>query len=323
MAFLVAGVGYIGSRLVEELLNRGEEVVAIDNLFSTDSLIIRDFQRRPRFQFVRGSVANPKALRGALSLAGEGHTIFSLAAQASAHPDAASASYTERTNLVAPRLMLEAMREFGVGSIVFASSFKVYGDELPPVIEEGTPYGRFRDLSHLSKCYAEKLMEMFALLDGLRCVTLRLGIVYGLAPVMKRDYRFMTVPNKFSLQAVRHEEMVINAAAGNPTGFIHVADAASALLAAGLHKQFKGYTPVNAATEIAGVAEVAQLVAEIAGARGLTCNIRKQGQVSDRESPKVRSRLAETGFVPRHTLRTGLGEVIDYFRVAEAVEFGA
>ncbi|MBI4320097.1 MAG: NAD(P)-dependent oxidoreductase [Chloroflexi bacterium] len=315
MSFLVAGVGYIGSKLVEELLRRGERVVGIDNFFATDSAVLRRLRREPGFRLVRGSISNARTLHTAFSLAGDVEAIFALAAQASAHPDAATARYTESTNLLAPRLMLEAAREFRVPALVFASSFKVYGEELPAIVDESTPYGRFRDLSHLSKCYVEKLLEMYAGLGGMRCVAVRLGIVYGVAPVMKLDHRFMTAPNKFCLQVVRGEDLVVNPGAERPTGFIHVADAVSALLAS---LKFQEYVAVNAATEITSVAEVARLVARIASARGHVVNVRAPGPDTSGATPRVVSILDDAGFAPGHTLRAGLREVVDYFDRTQA-----
>ena len=188
MAVLVGGLGYIGSQVAYDLLQRGERVVGLDNLFSTDSAAIRRLVTEYGLDFVQGSVTSARTIAQALRRAPI-DTIYWSAAQASAHPQAAPPHYTEATNLQGPRLMLDAARERGVKTIVFASSLKVYGPYFDYTshgwVDESAPYGAFSDLAHLSHCYVEKLLEMYAKLYGLKCVPVRLGIVYGLGPVVK------------------------------------------------------------------------------------------------------------------------------------------
>src|SRR5439155_11596386 len=98
----------------------------------------------------------------------------------------------------------------GVERVVLGSSFKVYGDALPAVVTERQPYGAVRDLAHLSKIYAEKLAEMMATTRSLHSVSVRLGITHGVGPVMKRDLRFMTVPNRFAQLAAAGEPLTVH-----------------------------------------------------------------------------------------------------------------
>ena len=141
------------------------------------------------------------------------------------------------------------------------------------VVDEATPYGRIGDLSHLSKVYAEKLLEMYALTRGLRCLALRFGVVYGLSPVLKTDERFMTAPNKFCRQAARGEPLTVHGGGRTLVGWVHVADAARAALAAAGHHGFTGYAPLNVVGEVASLATLAGYVREAGAARGLSVRI--------------------------------------------------
>ena len=133
---------------------------------------------------------------------------------------------TEQSNLVGARLVLEAARERGA-RVVFGGSFRVYGDDLDgQTVDEHTPYGRVGDLSHLSKIYVEQLARML----GVPFVSVRLGVTYGLSPIMKTTPAFMTVPNLFCQRAARGEPLRCSKI--EPMAFIHVRDAAEALLAA-------------------------------------------------------------------------------------------
>jgi UDP-glucose 4-epimerase len=238
--------------------------------------------------------------------------VFNLAAQSSARPDAASPEYTEEANLRGPRLVLEAQRRFGVRTQVYASSLRVYGDSLPPLFDEASPYGRFSDLSHLSKVYAEKLLEMHVGLAGGELVgrSVRLGLVYGPSPVMKTDYRFMTAPNKFCLQVARGEELAVWGE--SRLGLIHVGDAVRALRLAA-DPRLGGYAAVNAASEVTTVPEIARLVAEAAAQRGIEARIRPPLADHARSIGSAPSRLREVGFEPRRGLREGLAETLAYF----------
>lgn len=309
MAVLTVGVGYIGAQLVTDLLAQGEEVVAVDNLFSTDAQAIARLAEHPRCLFIRGSLADRKTLAAAFDHR-DISTVFCLAAQASAHPRAAAPRYTEFTNLLAPRILLDAMRRHGVRSIVFASSLRVYGETVGPEASEDAAYGVCRDLSHLSKCYVEKLMEMYASVYGLRCLSARLGIVYGLSPVMKTDYRFITAPNKFCLQVARNEEIIFHSGSDRVTGFVGVSDVSGALRAIASCEQFDGYVPVNVGTEYASVVDVAAIVAQLARDRGLKTSLI---DTPSHTTESAGGRLSSTGFRTRQTMRGCLGAVIDYF----------
>jgi len=154
----------------------------------------------------------------------------------------------------------------------------------------------------------------------MRCIAARLGITYGLSPVMKRDYRFMTAPNKFCLQLVRGEALALYPGSERSAGFIHVADASAALRQVAAHAGFAGYTPVNVATEWTTVASVAAIAGEVACHRGLAAGVPPP---RNEALPHIGARLAGAGFTTRHNLRSGLGEVMDYFsdvegRVCEA-----
>ena len=127
---LIAGIGYIGARFAEHLLARGEMVVGVDNLFASDPLAIEQLSRNPSFRFVRGSVLSPATLARAFAF-GPFDTVYDLAAQSSAQPEAATPRYTETTNLLGPRLLLDRAADGGAPTYVFASGMRVYGP-VPP-----------------------------------------------------------------------------------------------------------------------------------------------------------------------------------------------
>jgi nucleoside-diphosphate-sugar epimerase len=197
--------------------------------------------------------------------------------------------------------VLEAARERGA-LVVFGGSFRVYGDELiGQSVDEQTPYGRVGDLSHLSKIYVEQLAHMI----GVRFVSVRLGVTYGLSPIMKTTPAFMTVPNLFCQRAAQGE--ILQILEDRPMAFIHVQDAADALLAASTQVD-QPWQVVNAAPEVATIGQVARTVQRLMQDRGRWARL--QGAASSEAGFHVRSRLE---FTPCNTLQAGLGEVLGFF----------
>ncbi|MFN8525400.1 MAG: NAD(P)-dependent oxidoreductase [Chloroflexota bacterium] len=311
MTVLVTGLGYIGSAVARALLERGERVVAVENMFSTLPRVVARLGAPDRFRLVRGSINSPLTLDQAF--AGEDvRAVIHLAAQASAHPRAATASYTERTNLVGPRLVFERAAQAGALTWIHGSSFRVYGDELAGAVDEDAPYGKLVDLAHLSKVYAEKLIEMLAGQHGARAVNARLGVVYGLGPVMKRDPRFLTVPNLFCMRTAAAQPLTVHPGANRPIGFVHLDDAVRALLS--LLDQTGNATcaAANVVTEVLTVGEVADHVGAAAAARGL--EVRVEGAApAPMERWRVISRLDPGLTVASRDMASAVGEVLDYY----------
>ncbi len=313
MTVLVTGIGYMGAALVAALLERGERVIGLDNRFSTDTAALARLAKAG-LVLIEGDVADPAAVEAAFAH-GPFTVVFHFAAQASAHPAAAAAEYTERTNLQGPRVVLDAMLRHGTRTIVYASSFKVYGEGLRGTIDEAQRYGVFRDMSHLSKVHAEKLLEMYAGLHGLRCLALRFGIVYGLGPIFKTDPTFMTAPNKFCQQIAHGEEIAVFGGGRLPAGWLGLGDAVASTLTAADHVPFTGYRALNVVGEVASVAQVALLARAAAAARGLAAPIAgldPAGPVDESAQFTVTSGLDLLDAArPRQTLGASLPAILD------------
>jgi nucleoside-diphosphate-sugar epimerase len=306
LAILVAGLGYIGAALGRHLGDRvGEKVVALDNYFSTPKQALL----AQGLEVIEGDIADPRAVAAAFEAIGNGASVYFLAAQPSAAIAAREPELTERSNLTGARVLLEAARTHGT-RVVFGGSFRVYGDDLTGrSVDEYVPYGRVGDLSHLSKIYVEQLARML----GVRFASVRLGVTYGLSPIMKDTPELMTVPNLFCLRAVRGLPLEVKE--DRPMAFVHVDDAAAALVAADalLESAHEPYTIVNAAPEVATIGQVARTVQKLMRQRGGDAEI--VGAAASEASFKVSTRLS--GWAPRHTLESSLGEVLDYVATSD------
>ena len=184
MKILVTGAaGFIGAALAERLLDRGDEVVGVDNLNDYYEVSLKEarlarLDPHQAFRFVRVDIAD----RGAMArLFAEARfdTVVNLAAQAGVrysvtHPD----KYVD-SNLVGFGNVLEGCRHAGVRHLVFASSSSVYG------LNARLPFSERDNVDHPASLYAatkkanELMAHVYAHLFALPCTGLRFFTVYG------------------------------------------------------------------------------------------------------------------------------------------------
>ena len=155
--------------------------------------------------------------------------VFLLAAQSSRPLAEREPDYTEETNVTGARHVAEAVVGVAV-PLVYGSSAHVYGDGLDGEVGPDRPYGAQRDLSHLSKIYAELCLQLYARRAGFELALLRLGIVYGPSPVEHARPESQTVVDKFKRLAAAGEELPLDDGGRATLGVVHVEDAATILL---------------------------------------------------------------------------------------------
>jgi nucleoside-diphosphate-sugar epimerase len=239
---LVLGAGYVGAKVAELALARGEAVVLADNWSAT-----RREQVEPVGALVEDvDIRRPEDVARVLAL--QPDRVIFLAAQASRPLSWSDPAYTEETNLVGARHVAEAVREAGRPPLVLASSLHVYGPGLEGDVDADRPYGRQGDLAHLSKVYTELLLGVY----GLDARLLRLGIVYGPSPVEHDAPESVTVIDRFRRLAAAGEELTVDDGGRAEIGAVHVEDAARILLDA-------DERAANVAAETVTVGQVAAL----------------------------------------------------------------
>jgi nucleoside-diphosphate-sugar epimerase len=315
VAVLVTGVGYIGSALVRRLLAEGAEVVGIENFYSTPRDAVEQLVVDPRFTLVEGSITDPVVLARAFGAA-EIDTAFHLAAQASAHPDAAPIAYTEDTNFAGTWRVFEACVAHGVSRVILASSTRLYRTPLSARVHEGSPIAA-DDLVHLSQLYGEVLLKSYRrAYRGMSALAARLGIVHGLSPVMKADARFLAVPQRFCQAAANGTPLEVATGSATILPFVHLDDAVEGLLRC---LDYRGGEPVvNVAAEVRSVASVATAVRAAAAERGLAVQLSLTGRAPRYAPRRIESALADTGFAPALRIEDSVGSVLDYYRGASS-----
>ena len=176
MRYLVTGgAGFIGSNLVETLLNEGEEVVVLDNLSSGKRENIEPFMNNDRFSFIKGSVTDPETCAAACN--GMDYVLHQ-AALASVPKSIDDPLETNAVNVTGTTTLFLAARDAGVKRVVFASSTSVYGNSpvLPNV--ETMPLCPLSPYA-ASKAAAEMYARAFSEVFDIPVVSLRYYNVFG------------------------------------------------------------------------------------------------------------------------------------------------
>ena len=167
---VTGGCGFIGSHLVDQLVDIGHEVIVIDDLSTNEG---RDVN--PEAELVEGSVTDLELLKSATEGA---DCVFHTAAWARVPRSIDDPVGTHTVNVNGTLNVLQAARENGVGRVVYSSSSSVYGDQDTHLMQEDmepnpkSPYA-------LHKYIGEQYGAMFARLFGMSVVSLRYFNVYG------------------------------------------------------------------------------------------------------------------------------------------------
>lgn len=221
---VTGGAGFIGSHLVEALVERGERVRVLDD-FSTG--------RRENLanvvghiELLEGDVADPETTERAV--AGCNYVIH-LAAIASVQASLEDPRHTHRVNVDGTLNVLDAARRAGVRRVVFASSAAVYGDHTALPLGEKLPP---RPLSPYAahKAMGEMYCRAFHASYGLPTAVLRCFNVYG--PRQDPANPYSGVISIFAARMARGDRPTIYGDGKQTRDFVYVKDVARAMLLA-------------------------------------------------------------------------------------------
>ena len=172
---VIGGAGFIGSHIVDALVQKGEKVIVFDNLLTGKSSFIQHHLDNNTITFIQGDIKNKDTLIKAC----EGVDFILLQAARRSVPFSLKEPHEyNAVNIDGTLNVLEAAREAGVKRVVLASSSSVYGDvtEFPQKEEHPTeplsPYA-------LTKLAGEHYLKIFTKLYGLETVSLRYFNVFG------------------------------------------------------------------------------------------------------------------------------------------------
>jgi UDP-N-acetylglucosamine 4-epimerase len=201
---VTGAAGFIGSNLCEALLEKGNEVVALDNFATGKKENIKPLLEHPKFHFIQGDIRNlsdcKKAVEGA-------DYVLHQAALGSVPRSIKDPITSNEVNVNGFLNMLIASRDEGVKRFVYAASSSTYGDsEALPKVEDaiGKPLSPYAITKYVNELYA----DVFAKTYGMETIGLRYFNVFG----RKQDPNgaYAAVIPKFVGQLMKGESPVIN-----------------------------------------------------------------------------------------------------------------
>ncbi|MCK4582128.1 NAD-dependent epimerase/dehydratase family protein [Candidatus Bathyarchaeota archaeon] len=174
---VTGGAGFIGSHLVDRLMETGNQVRVIDNLASGQLSNLDRWMDHQGFEFIEGDLLERDASLEAVEGCSQ---VFHLAANPEVQANKAGPEEHFRQNIEATYSLLEAVAERGgVDLLVFASTSTVYGEATVLPTPEG--YGPTKPISMYgaSKLACEALISAYASMHGFKAVIYRLANVVG------------------------------------------------------------------------------------------------------------------------------------------------
>ena len=176
-ALVTGGAGFIGSNLVDALVDRGDDVAVVDDLSSgKESNLAGALERGAVLH--RADIRDGDAMRAIFAEA-RPDVVFHLAAQIDVRVSVERPDYDARTNVEGTVNVLEAARQAGARRFVFASTGgAIYGEtDVVPTPEDhpSQPMAGYGT----SKLCAEQYLGLYQRLYGMPTMALRFGNVYG------------------------------------------------------------------------------------------------------------------------------------------------
>ncbi len=178
--FITGGAGFIGSHLVERLLNLGKEVTVYDCLTpaSKQKDRLAKFHGKVGFNFVERNILNSDALVHHMV----GHDcVIHLAANGDIPAGLANPYLDFNHNVIGTHNVLEAMRQLGICDFIFASSAAVYGYSTVKGYACAETDGPLHPISlyGASKLAAEAMISGYANMYGINSLIFRFGNIVG------------------------------------------------------------------------------------------------------------------------------------------------
>ena len=302
---VTGGAGFLGSHLIDRLLDAGDEVLCVDNLFTGSKRNIAHLHNHPRFEFLRQDVCFPLYV--------EVDQIYNLACPASPIHYQHDPVQTTKTSVIGAINMLGLAKRLKC-PIFQASTSEVYGDPaIHPQVEEYwgnvNPIGPRSCYDEGKRC-AETLFFDYHRQHGLDIKVVRIFNTYG--PRMHpADGR---VVSNFIMQALRGEPITVYGGGRQTRSFCFVSDLVDGFVRfMDTDRDVTG--PLNLGNPVEfTILELAQLVIELTGSDSEIVNSPLPQDDPMQRRPDISKVKTIIDWTPKVQLRGGLIQTIDYFK---------
>lgn len=311
---VAGGAGFLGSHLCELLINRGHDVICVDNFFTSQKSNIESLLQRPNFELIRHDVTLPLAL--------EVDEIYNLACPAAPGHYQYNPIKTMKTSLLGAINLLELARE-SRAKILQASTSEVYGD--PEVHPQREDYRGAVNPIGPRACYDEgKRAAETLFMDSYRMNLAQIRIARIFNTYGPRTHPFDgRVVSNFIRQALADEPITIFGDGSQTRSFCYYSDLVDALVR--LMENEDGFIgPVNLGNPNEfTVLELGKLVWELLGKEPKF--VFKELPVDDpcRRQPDITLAKEKLHWEPTVQLREGLAKTIEWFKTIDLDAFRA
>ena len=303
---ITGGAGFLGSHLCDLLVERGHDVLCVDNFFTGRKENIAHLLGHPRFELMRHDVTFPLYV--------EVDQIYNLACPASPRHYQHDPVQTTKVSVHGAINLLGLAKRLQA-PILQASTSEVYGDpEMHPQTEDY--WGRVNPIG-IRSCYdegkrcAETLFFDYRRQHGLRIKVARIFNTYG--PRLHPDDG--RVVSNFIMQALQGQDITLYGDGGQTRSFCYVDDLLDALMR--LMDTGDGFTgPVNLGNPVeTTIRQLAETIVELTGSTSRLVWLPLPADDPRQRCPDITlARQALDGWQPHTDLRTGLARTIDHFR---------
>lgn len=303
---VAGGAGFIGSNLCKALLSRGEEVICVDNLYTSDYGNIRELFNYSKFHFLKESILNLKKLENITQ-------IYNLACPASPIKYQRDPIYTIKTCIDGSINLLEFARSEKI-KILQASTSEVYGN--PTEHPQKESYCGNVNCIGPRSCYdegkrlAETLFFEYKRIFGVDIRVVRIFNTYG--PNMSCDDG--RVVSNFIVQALKNQSITIYGDGTQTRSFCYIDDLINGMVQV-MESEINFVSPINIGnpTEIS-VKNLAEIIVELTQSNSNLVYHNLPVDDPIKRKPDIELIKSLIGWYPKVDLYEGLKRTIDFFK---------
>lgn len=301
---VAGGAGFLGSHLCDKLINSGNDVICVDNLFTGSKDNIRHLLGNPYFEFIRHDITQPIYV--------ECDYIYNLACPASPNWYQKDPIFTFKTSVYGAMNCLGLAKRTGA-RVLQASTSEVYGD--PQVHPQDENYWGNTNPIGIRSCYdegkraAETLFFDYHRKHGVEIKVIRIFNTYG----PRMDVGDGRVISNFIVQALNNEDITIYGDGSQTRSFCYVDDLIEGMTRLmNSREEFTGPVNIGNPDEFT-IKELADIIIELAESRSKIVYKPLPSDDPTRRKPLIDLARSELKWEPRVNLIDGLKRTIEYF----------
>ncbi len=311
---VTGGAGFLGSHLCDRLVEQGQDVICVDNFFTSQKSNVIHLLDRPNFELIRHDVTHPLWL--------EVDEIYNLACPAAPGHYQYNPIKTMKTSVLGAINVL-GMAKRCRAKVFQASTSEVYGD--PEVHPQPESYRGAVNTIGPRACYDEgkrAAETLFFDYHRKNKVNIRVGRIFNTYGPRMHPYDGRVVSN-FIRQALAGEDITIFGDGSQSRSFCYVDDLIDAFLAH-MAAPDECVGPINMGNNREfSMLELAELVIELTGSLS---SIRHEPLPADdpkQRQPDLTLAKEKLGWEPKVALRDGLKKTVEYFSSVDLGDFRA